>query len=118
MPIDIPDNVDRTTAASYNTCRQHLGLSGDPVTWLLLISCIAFWALRWRPYAPLIAALAASFTIYSVFSWWTKLGIADQWITRGLWIFLVDLVIAYVAYGAARLIGAAFPRPHGRAGGS
>ena len=79
MPIDIPDNVDRTTAFLTILAGSIWGYRRDPVTWLLLISCIAFGALRWRPYAPLIAAApAASFTIYSVFSWWTKLGIAAR----------------------------------------
>ena len=88
MP-NIPDNLNPIAAFIAVLLGGLWGHRYDPVTWLLLVFCIAFGALRWRPYAPLIAtALAASFNVYAVFSWWTELGIADQWKVRSIWIFL------------------------------
>jgi hypothetical protein len=41
MPIDIPDKVDRTTAFLTILAGSIWGYRRDPVTWLLLTSCIA-----------------------------------------------------------------------------
>jgi hypothetical protein len=100
----MPDVVEAVAAAVAILAGTLWGSRYDPVTWVLLVSCVAFGALRWRPYAPLIAAtLAASFTVFAIYPRWQELGIADQWVKRGMWTFFVELVIAFAGWGLGRL---------------
>jgi hypothetical protein len=100
----MPDGVEAVAAAVAILAGSILGSWRDPVPWVVLVSCVAFGALRWRPHAPLIAAtLAAALTVVAALPWWQEFGMADQWMKRGAWIFFIYLVIAFASWGVGRL---------------
>jgi hypothetical protein len=91
--MDSSDDANPVAALLFILGGTIWGQRYDPSTWILLVFCVVFGALRWRPFAPLIVAgLAASINIYEI------------WMTRSIRILLALLVLAVASWGAARLI--------------
>ena len=76
----------------------------DPLAWSLLVICIWFGVVRWRSYAPIVAAaIITGVAVLSLLPWWGKLGIAPS-PDRIVMMFLREMAVAYAGFGIGRLL--------------
>ena len=76
------------------------GKLGDPMTWILIIACVAIAIARLPWWSPLVlSTIATVANVIILFSWWQHIGIGDRWGNHAVSIFIAYTIIAYLAYG-------------------
>ena len=77
----------------------------DPITLVLILVMIAAGAKRWPAWSVLPAAIITTLVnVALVYSWWVQIGVADQVLSRSLWLLTAHLTLGGTAYGIGRLV--------------